>query len=96
MPRTADDKVLAPPDSPDGRSTDALPRLNTARAAKAVDFTGALVYSDNNTIEPWVIAQEALLAEEGRVAFEGEYGGELPANRGYWETGQSSAWTFES
>ncbi|MFC8453646.1 LLM class flavin-dependent oxidoreductase [Kitasatospora sp. NPDC057223] len=35
-----------------------------ARRAEAAGFTGALVYSDNNTVDPWVVAQEVLTATE--------------------------------
>ena len=31
-----------------------------ARCAQAAGFAGALVYSDNNTVDPWVVAQEVL------------------------------------
>ncbi|GAA2742186.1 LLM class flavin-dependent oxidoreductase [Kitasatospora cinereorecta] len=33
-----------------------------ARLAEAAGFTGALVYSDNNTVDPWVVAQDVLEA----------------------------------
>ncbi|MFG2041330.1 LLM class flavin-dependent oxidoreductase [Dactylosporangium sp. NPDC048998] len=35
-----------------------------AQLSEAVGFVGALVYSDNNTIDPWVVAQEVLCATE--------------------------------
>ncbi|MEU0149744.1 LLM class flavin-dependent oxidoreductase [Streptomyces sp. NPDC006288] len=38
-----------------------------ARYAESAGFTGALVYSDNNTVDPWVVAQEVLAATEGFV-----------------------------
>ncbi|WP_327674801.1 LLM class flavin-dependent oxidoreductase [Kitasatospora sp. NBC_00458] len=36
----------------------------TARLAEEAGFRGALVYSDNNTVDPWVVAQEVLTATE--------------------------------
>ncbi|MFJ6215504.1 LLM class flavin-dependent oxidoreductase [Streptomyces sp. NPDC092296] len=35
-----------------------------ARHAEAAGFGGALVYSDNNTVDPWVVAQEVLAVTE--------------------------------
>lgn len=35
-----------------------------ARAAEAAGFVGALVYSDNNTVDPWAVAQETIIATE--------------------------------
>ena len=35
-----------------------------ARLSEAVGFVGALVYSDNNTVDPWAVAQEVLVATD--------------------------------
>jgi alkanesulfonate monooxygenase len=36
----------------------------TARMSEEAGFEGALVYSDNNTVDPWVVAQDVVLATE--------------------------------
>lgn len=36
----------------------------TARMSEDAGFEGALVYSDNNAVDPWVVAQDVLLATE--------------------------------
>lgn len=36
----------------------------TARMSEAAGFEGALVYSDNNSVDPWAVAQDVLLATE--------------------------------
>lgn len=35
-----------------------------ARMSEAAGFEGALIYSDNNTVDPWVVAQELISATE--------------------------------
>jgi alkanesulfonate monooxygenase len=36
----------------------------TARMSENAGFEGALVYSDNNTVDPWAVAQDVVLATE--------------------------------
>ncbi|MFB8031151.1 LLM class flavin-dependent oxidoreductase [Streptomyces sp. NPDC056465] len=51
--------TIPPPTGPGGYPETVR---RAARAAEAAGFTGALVYSDNNTVDPWVVAQEVLAA----------------------------------
>ncbi|GAA4988969.1 LLM class flavin-dependent oxidoreductase [Kitasatospora paranensis] len=51
-----------PPPAQPGRYREAVRRA--ARCAEAAGFGGALVYSDNNTVDPWAVAQEVLAATE--------------------------------
>jgi alkanesulfonate monooxygenase len=51
-----------PPPSGSGRYRETV--RGAATRAEAAGFTGALVYSDNNTVDPWVVAQEVLSATE--------------------------------
>jgi alkanesulfonate monooxygenase len=49
--------------SPDGTQVPYVEAVRrTGRLAEAAGFTGALVYSDNNTVDPWVVTHELLAA----------------------------------
>lgn len=49
--------TIPPPSGPD-RCAEAV--RGAATRAAAVGFSGTLVHSDNNTVDPWVVAREAL------------------------------------
>ena len=63
---TAACKLFAtiPPPAPGAADGYLAAVRGAARAAEAAGFAGALVYSDNHTVDPWVVAQAVLAATE--------------------------------
>ncbi|MGV9943197.1 hypothetical protein [Streptomyces sp. NPDC003401] len=53
--------TIPPPSGPD-RCSEAV--RGAATRAAAVGFSGTLVHSDDNTVDPWVVAREALSVAE--------------------------------